>query len=158
MVNRKTNKVIKKNKKTRKQRNNKTKRGGSDEHKYKNVSIDVIITNGHNDKLRVEGEKRKLDFNVKSFYHFYDYLNEVDMFLKNTLNEELLAFTDPNKYEQWKATHKPKIYSYKYGYEEPKTENAMNQPVAMNKEEANAKKQVANANAKKAAKDAKAKK
>ena len=89
MVNRKTNKVIKKNKKTRKQRNNKTKRGGSgDEDKYKNVSIDVIITNGHDDKSKpiVEGEKRKLEFNVKSFYNYYDYLKEVDMFLKNTLN------------------------------------------------------------------------
>ena len=132
MVNRKTNKAIKKNKKTRKQRNNKTKRGGSgDEDKYKKVIIDVIITNGHDDitnghddKSRVEGEKRKLEFNVKSFYHFYDYLNEVDMFLKNTLNEELLAFTDPNKYEKWKATHKPKIYSYNYGYEEPKKDEA----------------------------------
>ena len=127
MVNRKTNKVIKKNKKTRKQRNNKTKRGGSgDEDKYKKVSIDVIITNGHDDKSKpiVKGEKRKLDFNVKSFYHFYDYLNDVDMFLKNTLNEELLAFTDPNKYEKWKATHKPKIYSYNYGYEEPKKDEA----------------------------------
>jgi len=125
MVNRKTNKAIKKNKKTRKQHKNKTKRGGSgDEDKYKKVSIDVIITNGHNDKSKpiVEGEKRKLEFNVKSFYHFYDYLNEVDMFLKNTLNEELLAFTDPNKYEKWKATHKPKIYSYNYGYEEPMKE------------------------------------
>ena len=135
MVNRKTNKVIKKNKKTRKQRNNKTKRGGKkdvdkyknvrkDVDKYKNVSIDVIITNGHNDDSRVKGEKRKLDLIVKSFYNYYDYLNEVDMFLKYTLNEELLAFTDPKKHEHWKATHKPKIHSYKYGYEEHETENA----------------------------------
>ena len=134
MVNRKTNKVIKKNKKTRKQRNNKTKRGGSDEHKYKNVSIDVIITNGHNDNSRGEGEKRKLDFIVKSFYNYSDYLNEVDTFLKYTLNNELLAFTDPRKHEQWKATHKPKIYSYKYGYEEPETENAANKQEAATKD------------------------
>ena len=128
MVNRKTNKVIKKNKKTRKQRNNKTKRGGDkgpvvpDDKLDDKLKVDVIITNGHNDISRFDGEKRKLEFNVKSFYHFYDYLNEVDMFLKNTLNEELLAFTDPKKHEQWKATHKPKIYSYNYGYEEPNKE------------------------------------
>jgi len=126
MVNRKTNKAIKKNKKTRKmykQHKHKTKGGDppndtitqandNNTHKptYNKMGVDVIITKG-------EDEKRKLEFNVRSFYHFYDYLNEVDMFLKNTLNEELLAFTDPNKYAKWKTARKTKIYSYNYGYE-----------------------------------------
>jgi hypothetical protein len=115
MVNRKTKKAINKYKKTRKQQKNKIKKGGGDEDKYKNVKIDVIITNGEEETD--EGEKRELDFNIKSSYPFNDYLKEVDAYLKK-IDEGLLEFNDPNKYEQMKKTKKPKIYSYKYGYEE----------------------------------------
>lgn len=114
MVNRKTKKAINKYKKTRKQQKNKIKKGGGDEDKYKNVKIDVIITNGEEE---TDGEKRELDFNIKSSYPFNDYLKEVDAYLKK-IDEGLLEFNDPNKYEQMKKTKKPKIYSYKYGYEE----------------------------------------
>ena len=149
MANRKTNKAIqqnKKNKKTRKMykkhknktkggnendtsmntttgnifdynddvnnNNKKTKKKEESKPEYNKMGLDVIIT-------KPEGEKRKLEFNVRSFYHFYDYLNEVDMFLKNTLNEELLEFNDPNKYSKWKEARKPIIYSYNYGYNKP---------------------------------------
>tara|TARA_Y100000389_G_scaffold203287_1_gene251253 strand:+ start:3678 stop:4088 length:411 start_codon:yes stop_codon:yes gene_type:complete len=119
MVNKKTKKLIKKNKKTKKKQKNKIKKGGE----YKNMNIDVIISNG--EEVTDEGEKRKLDFNVNTTYPFREYFKEVDAYLKK-LDEGLNEFNDPNKYEKWKTTHKPKIYSYKYGYDEcEKDDNAV---------------------------------
>ena len=122
MVNKKTKRLIKKNKKTRKQHKNKTKRGGSVvADKYKNLSLDVIISNAHDGESRVDGEKRKLDFNVNATYPFREYFKEVDAYLKK-LYEGLNEFNNPVKYAKWMTDHKPKIYSYKYGYEESGTE------------------------------------
>ena len=135
MVNKKTKRLIKKNKKTRKQHKNKKKRGGSgDEDKYKNLSLDVIISNAHDDGSRVKGEKRKLDFNVNATYPFREYFKEVDAYLKK-LYEGLNEFNNPVKYAKWMTDHKPKIYSYKYGYEESGTEEAKGAETAKAKAE-----------------------
>jgi hypothetical protein len=53
------------------------------------MNLDVYITPATGTK------KRKVEFDVRTFHDFYDYLNEVDKFLKNTLEEELIALTNP---------------------------------------------------------------
>jgi hypothetical protein len=113
MVNIKTNKQYKttKNNKTRKRckslSNNKRRKGGGDGVKKKPLmKLDVYVTPDKG------GVKRKIEFNVSTFHGFYDYLNEVDMFLKNTLNEELMAFTDPNRYNKLKNDNPHTLKSY----------------------------------------------
>jgi hypothetical protein len=125
MVNIKTNKHYKtqKNKKTRKRgkilSNNKRTKGGeaTDTTKKSLMKLDVYITpkNDHT--------KRKIEFNVSTFYDFYDYLNEVDMYLNNTLNEELLQITDPKKHDQLtqQRIKDTIIKSYTVNLEKPKT-------------------------------------
>ena len=107
MVNIKTNKQYTlKNKKTRRKRKSlthmKNTKGGKDNGNADNktlMKLDVHVTPGSG------GDKRNIEFTTDAFYDFYDYLNEVDVFLKNTLNEELIAFTDPSRYKKWKADH-----------------------------------------------------
>jgi len=123
MVNKKTNKQRIKNKKTRKTRkrgrtNNKKTKGGeqqvaakaADNFKKKLMNLDVYITEA------TDTDKRKIEFDVVTFHEFYDYLNETDMYLKKILTEELLAFTDPSKYEKWNT--KPNKKSYEFGYKD----------------------------------------
>jgi len=120
MVNKKTNKAIQKNKKTRKTRKrgrtniNKKTKGGEDsrgtDFKKKLMNLDVYITEA------TDTDKRKIEFDVVTFHEFYDYLNETDMYLKKILTEELLAFTDPSKYEKWNT--KPNKKSYEFGYKD----------------------------------------
>ena len=126
MVNKKTNKAIQKNKKTRKTRKrgrtniNKKTKGGEDsrgtDFKKKLMNLDVYITEA------TDTDKRKIEFDVVTFHEFYDYLNETDMYLKKILTEELLAFTDPSKYEKWNT--KPNKKSYEFGYKDKDDENA----------------------------------
>lgn len=128
MVNKKTNKAIQKNKKTRKTRkrgrtniNKKTKGGedsGGTDFKKKLMNLDVYITEA------TDTDKRKIEFDVVTFHEFYDYLNETDMYLKKILTEELLAFTDPSKYEKWNT--KPNKKSYEFGYKDKDDENTLN--------------------------------
>jgi len=125
MVNKKTNKAIQKNKKTRKTRKrgrtniNKKTKGGEDsrgtDFKKKLMNLDVYITEA------TDTDKRKIEFDVVTFHEFYDYLNETDMYLKKILTEELLAFTDPSKYEKWNT--KPNKKSYEFGYKDKDDEN-----------------------------------
>lgn len=120
MVNKKTNKAIQKYKKTRKTRKrgrtniNKKTKGGEDsrgtDFKKKLMNLDVYITEA------TDTDKRKIEFDVVTFHEFYDYLNETDMYLKKILTEELLAFTDPSKYEKWNT--KPNKKSYEFGYKD----------------------------------------
>ena len=127
MVNKKTNKQRIKNKKTRKtgkmgrtnNNNNKKTKGGADaDFKKKLMNLDVYITEA------TDTDKRKIEFDVVTFHEFYDYLNETDMYLKKILTEELLAFTDPNKYEKWKENTKPIKKPYKFGYKNKDEANA----------------------------------
>jgi len=128
MVNKKTNKAIQKNKKTRKTRKrgrtniNKKTKGGEDsrgtDFKKKLMNLDVYITEA------TDTDKRKIEFDVVTFHEFYDYLNETDMYLKKILTEELLAFTDPSKYEKWNT--KPNKKSYEFGYKDKDDENTLN--------------------------------
>lgn len=125
MVNKKTNKAIQKYKKTRKTRKrgrtniNKKTKGGEDsrgtDFKKKLMNLDVYITEA------TDTDKRKIEFDVVTFHEFYDYLNETDMYLKKILTEELLAFTDPSKYEKWNT--KPNKKSYEFGYKDKDDEN-----------------------------------
>jgi hypothetical protein len=41
------------------------------------------------------------------------------MFLKNTLNEDLLAFTDQDKYKELKDANKTSLNSYEVNLEKP---------------------------------------
>ena len=128
MVNKKTNKAIQKYKKTRKTRKrgrtniNKKTKGGEDsrgtDFKKKLMNLDVYITEA------TDTDKRKIEFDVVTFHEFYDYLNETDMYLKKILTEELLAFTDPSKYEKWNT--KPNKKSYEFGYKDKDDENTLN--------------------------------
>jgi hypothetical protein len=119
MANIKTNKHYNttKNRKRRKSvtNNRKTKRRGGGDKAKSFIKLDVYITPEN------EVDKRKIEFNVNSFYNFYDYLNEVDLFLNNKLNEELLAFTDPKRYNKWKQDNKPILKSYTVNLEKPET-------------------------------------
>lgn len=108
--------------KTRKmyrQNNKKVKAGATekniDDIKKELMNLDVYITSATNT------DKRKIEFDVKTFHEFYDYLNEVDIYLKKIANEELLAFTDPKKFELWKKNHTPKKESYTFGYKTKST-------------------------------------
>lgn len=119
MVNVKTYKQFKimKNKKSRKRTKSRSKhrrvKGGESTNQTKDtkqlIKLDVYIT-----PAKDGVSKRKIDFDVDTFYDFYDYLNEVDMFLKNTLNEELLAFTDPKRYDTWKKDNKDNTIKKSY--------------------------------------------
>lgn len=135
MIDQKTNKRIRKNKKTRKTR----KRGRTNNKKTKGTGGTVAATKKEKDtfikrlmKLNVyireaadkatnEGtdkENRKIDFDVRTFHDFYDYLNETDMYLKKILTDELLAFTDPLKYDKWANDNPIKIKPYEFGYKQ----------------------------------------
>ena len=106
-----------KNKKSRKRTKSRSKhrrvKGGESTNQTKDtkqlIKLDVYIT-----PAKDGVSKRKIDFDVDTFYDFYDYLNEVDMFLKNTLNEELLAFTDPKRYDTWKKDNKDNTIKKSY--------------------------------------------
>ena len=138
MVNKKTNKAIQKNKKTRKTRKmgrtniNKKTKGGEDsrgtDFKKKLMNLDVYITEA------TDTDKRKIEFDVVTFHEFYDYLNETDMYLKKILTEELLAFTDPNKYEKLKENTKTIKKPYGFGYKK-KEEAPTEQEEALTKKE-----------------------
>jgi len=137
MIDQKTNKRIRKNKKTRKTRkrgrtnNKKTKcaganKGGSIEMNVEFIKrlmkLNVYIREAA-DKATDKGtdkENRKIDFDVRTFHDFYDYLNETDMYLKKILTDELLAFTDPLKYKtnQDVLDNRTKIKPYEFGYKQ----------------------------------------
>jgi hypothetical protein len=109
----KNKKKIKRCKSLSNNRNTKRRVGGE---KTKSlIKLDVYIT-PENDL-----DKRKIELNVKTFYDFYDYLKEVDTFLNKKLNEELLAFTDPKRYDKWKLDNKPILKSYAVDIEKPAT-------------------------------------
>jgi len=131
MIDQKTNKRIRKNKKTRKTRkrgrtnNKKTKcaganKGGSSEMNVEFIKrlmkLNVYIREAA--KEGTDKENRKIDFDVRTFHDFYDYLNETDMYLKKILTDELLAFTDPLKYEKWVNANKIKIKPYEFVYKQ----------------------------------------
>lgn len=110
MGNRKTVKVTTKGKfnKTGKSKNIKRQRvRGGETTKKDLIKLDVHLTKATN------GDKGKIEINVRTFHEFRDYLNEVDAFLKNTLNDELLAFTEPKKYTDRKNESKTEIKSYR---------------------------------------------
>jgi len=72
------------------------------------MNLDVYITPA------TKTNKRKVEFDVRTFHDFYDYLNEVDKFLKNTLEEELTALTNPEHIIKNETKKKP----YEFYYQE----------------------------------------
>ena len=130
MIDQKTNKRIRKNKKTRKTRkrgrtnNKKTKGAGGASEQEKDtfikrlMKLNVFIRKATNEGTA--NANRKIDFDVRTFHDFYDYLNETDMYLKKILTDELLAFTDPLKYKtnQVELEGRTKIYPYEFGYKQ----------------------------------------
>jgi len=64
-------------------------------------------------------DKRKIEYDIRTYEGFFDYLNEADTFLKNILNEEILSFADPSGYKRLLQNRKRIKKTYMVDLQEP---------------------------------------
>ena len=114
--NRKNKKSNKKSNKNKNKTMRKT-RGGEEtkpQPKKHLMKFNVFIT------PKQEGvDKRKIEYDIRTYHGFFDYLNEVDAFLKNILNEEILSFADPSGYKRLLQNRKRIKKTYMVDLQEP---------------------------------------
>ena len=102
-----------KNKKSNKNKN-KTMRKTGGKKKKQLMKLNVFIT-----PEQPGVDKRKIEYDIRTYHGFFDYLNEVDAFLKNILNEEILSFADPSGYKRLLENRKRIKKSYMVDLEKP---------------------------------------
>ena len=112
--NRKNKKSNKKSNKNKNKTTRKTRGGEGEKTKKHLMKFNVFIT-----PEQPGVDKRKIEYDIRTYHGFFDYLNEVDAFLKNILNEEILSFADPSGYKRLLENRKRIKKTYMVDLEKP---------------------------------------